>query len=79
MRTNTLKQKLTQGKTAFGAIVSGYSPETVELFGAISYDFVFIDCEHGAMALDQVENLVRAAESFGITPVARIPFGPPPM
>ena len=73
MRTNTLKQKLAQGKTAFGAIVSGYSPETVELFGAMGYDFVFIDGEHGPMSVDQVENMVRAAESFGITPVARIP------
>ena len=73
MRTNTLKQKLAQGKTAFGAIVSSYSPETVELFGAIGYDFAFIDCEHGPMSLDQVEHMVRAAESFGITPLARIP------
>jgi 4-hydroxy-2-oxoheptanedioate aldolase len=32
-----------------------------------------IDCEHGPMNLDQVEHMVRAAESFGITPIARIP------
>jgi 4-hydroxy-2-oxoheptanedioate aldolase len=32
-----------------------------------------IDCEHGPMNLDQVEHKVRAAEVFGITPIARIP------
>ncbi|MEC9309112.1 MAG: aldolase/citrate lyase family protein, partial [Chloroflexota bacterium] len=73
MRTNTTKAKLNDGKVVFGAIVSRYSPDQVELFGALNFDFVMIDCEHGPMNLDQVEHMVRAAESFGITPIARIP------
>ena len=73
MRTNTTKAKLAVGETVFGAIISRYSPDLVELFGAIGYDFVMIDCEHGPMDLDQVEHMVRAAEVFEITPIARIP------
>ncbi len=73
MRTNLAKEKLREGKFVLGPIVNEYSPGTVEMFGAIGYDFVMIDCEHGAMAVDQVENMVRAAEVFGITPIARIP------
>ncbi|MFH1140098.1 MAG: aldolase/citrate lyase family protein [Chloroflexota bacterium] len=73
MRTNNTKAKLSQGKVVFGAIVTEYSPATVELFGALGFDFVFIDCEHGPMSVDQVENMVRAAEVFGITPIARVP------
>ncbi len=73
MRTNTTKAKLAAGKVAFGGIVSGFSPETVELLGLIGFDFVFLDCEHGPMSLDQVEQMVRAAEVVGITPIARIP------
>ncbi len=73
MRTNTTKAKLAQGQTVFGAIISRFAPDLVELFGAIGYDFVMIDCEHGPMELDQVEHMVRAAEVFGITPIARIP------
>jgi len=73
VRTNTTKAKLSQGKVVFGAIVNEYSPSTVELFGALGFDFVFIDCEHGPMSVDQVENMVRAAEVFNITPIARIP------
>ena len=73
MRTNITKAKLLEGEVVFGAIIGENSPGTVELFGAIGYDFVMIDCEHGSMTLDQVENMVRAAEVFGITPLTRIP------
>ena len=73
MRNNTTKAKLAEGKVVFGAIISRYAPDLVELFGALDYDFVMIDCEHGPMDLDQVEHMVRAAEVFGITPIARIP------
>ena len=57
----------------FGAIIGHYAPDLVELLGAIGYDFVMIDCEHGPMDLDQVEHMVRAAEVFGITPITRVP------
>src|SRR5262249_52127272 len=67
------KGKLHEGKVVFGAIISRHAPDLVELFGAIGYDFVMIDCEHGRMSLDEVEHMVRAAEAFGITPIARIP------
>ena len=73
MRTNTTKAKLSEGKVVFGANINHYSPNMVELFGAIGYDFVLIDCEHGPMTVDQVENMVRAAEAFDITPIARTP------
>lgn len=73
MRTNTTKAKLAAGKVVFGAIIGRHAPDLVELFGAIGYDFVMIDCEHGPMSLDEVEHMVRAAEVFGITPITRIP------
>jgi 4-hydroxy-2-oxoheptanedioate aldolase len=73
MQTNMTKAKLAEGKVVFGAIIGRYAPDLVELFGAIGYDFVMIDCEHGPMNLDQVEHMVRAAEVFGITPITRIP------
>jgi 4-hydroxy-2-oxoheptanedioate aldolase len=73
MRTNTTKAKLAEGKVVFGAIISRFAPDQVELFGALGYDFVMIDCEHGPMSLDEVEHMVRAAEVFGVTPITRIP------
>jgi 2-keto-3-deoxy-L-rhamnonate aldolase RhmA len=73
MQTNKTKAKLAEGKVVFGAIINRYAPDLVELFGAIGYDFVMLDCEHGPMDLDQLEHMVRAAEVFGITPIARVP------
>ncbi|HWO73153.1 MAG TPA: aldolase/citrate lyase family protein [Dehalococcoidia bacterium] len=73
MRVNTTKQKLAEGKAVFGGIVGENAPSTIEVLGAIGYDFVMIDCEHGPMTLSEVEGLVRAAEAFGITPLARVP------
>jgi 4-hydroxy-2-oxoheptanedioate aldolase len=73
MQTNTTKAKLAEGKVVFGAIISRFAPDQIELFGALGYDFVMIDCEHGPMSLDEVEHMVRAAEVFGITPITRIP------
>jgi 2-keto-3-deoxy-L-rhamnonate aldolase RhmA len=73
MQTNTTKAKLAEGHVVFGAIISRYAPDLIELFGAIGYDFVMIDCEHGTMDFDHVEHMVRAAEVFGITPIARVP------
>ena len=61
MRTNATKVKLGEGKVVFGAIIARFAPDLVELFGAIGFDFVMIDCEHGPMDLDQVEHMVRAA------------------
>ena len=34
MRTNTTKAKLGEGDVVFGAIISRYAPDLVELFGA---------------------------------------------
>ena len=73
MRLNTTKAKLADGKIVFGGIIGGFAPDTVELLGAIGYDFVFLDCEHGSMSVDQLEHMVRAAEVFDITPIVRVP------
>jgi 4-hydroxy-2-oxoheptanedioate aldolase len=73
MRANTTRQKLASGGVAIGCIINEYAPVALELVGALDFDFVMIDCEHGSMGLGEVENLVRAAESFDITSLARVP------
>ena len=65
MRTNTTKARLAEGKVVFGAIISRHAPDLVELFGAIGYDFVMIDGEHGPMSLDDVEPRVEKALGGG--------------
>ena len=43
MRTNTLKQKLRDGKPAFGAMITFPSPPIVEMLGHMGFDWVLID------------------------------------
>ncbi len=74
MRVNTTKQKLADGATVIGVIINENAPASIELLARIGcFDFVMIDCEHGPMSLFDVENLVRACEGCGLTPLARVP------
>ena len=43
MRTNTLKQKLSTGQAAFGAMVSFPEPSVVEMLGYMGFDRVLIE------------------------------------
>ena len=72
MYKNTLKEKLAKGEKVAGVLIGDYCPTLVEIAGLLNFDYVMIDCEHGYMDVDQVANLLRAAECKGITPVVRV-------
>jgi 4-hydroxy-2-oxoheptanedioate aldolase len=71
MRTNTLKQKLRDGKPAFGVMITFPSPPVVEMLGYMGFDWVLIDNEHGSITIDTAEDMIRAAELSGIAPIVR--------
>ena len=73
MAQNVMKQKLLSGKPAFGVSVMFPSPHIVDIVGRLGFDWVLIDCEHGSISLESVELMVMAAESAGVTPIARPP------
>ncbi len=72
MRTNTMKRKMLDGGTTHGPFVGWPAPAIVELMGWAGFDFVVIDCEHGIMDYETSENMIRAAELSGTTPIVRI-------
>jgi 4-hydroxy-2-oxoheptanedioate aldolase len=71
MRTNTLKQKLRDGKPVFGAMITFPSPPIVEMLGHLGYDWVLIDNEHGSITIDTAEDMIRAGELTGVAPIVR--------
>jgi 4-hydroxy-2-oxoheptanedioate aldolase len=73
MRANTTKQKLREGGCVFGVFLGIPSPRLVELCGASGFDYVVIDAEHGPIDVAVCEDMVRAAEACGITPLVRVP------
>ena len=72
MNKNNLKQALQSGKTVFGPFLKLTDPAVVEIMGFAGFDFVIIDAEHGPISLQSDQNMLRAAESAGITPVVRV-------
>lgn len=72
MNKNTAKAKMLAGEPIVGAFITIPSPTAVEFAALGGFDFVLIDSEHGINDLETVENMVRAAETFGVVPMARV-------
>jgi|SRR5665648_20072 len=75
-KKNPVKQKIMNGETVFGIYIAIPSPMLVELAGYNGYDFVRIDISHMSTDLATIENMVRAAELSGVTPMIRIDNNP---
>jgi len=73
MRKSNIRDKVARGERAIGCCLNVNSPHLVELAGALGFDWIFIDCEHGSMTETDVEHMVRGAEAFGLTPIVRVP------
>lgn len=75
---NPLRRRLRAGETVFGARASTLAPAMVEVYGALGFDFVWLDFEHtGESALDApvFEHLSRAAAAADTSLVVRLPNG----
>ncbi len=60
-------------KTEIGIFMKTKDPAFVEAAGWAGLDFVILDMEHGPVGFETLENLIRAAECSGITPIVRLP------
>ena len=71
MTPNRMKRKLLASKPAFGVSIMIPSPHIVDIVGRLGFDWVLIDCEHGSIGIESVELMAMAAETAGVTPIAR--------
>ncbi len=79
---NGFRQALETDETLFGAACGTFSPTVIELLGAVGFDFVWLDFEHGGPSpYDSTvfEALTRAAETGGIELLVRLPEPNPPL
>jgi len=77
MLKNKTKEKLKSGQTAIGFRMDFASPYIVEVLGDVGFDFVYFDLEHGPMSEESCQEMIRATELAGLTPVVRVPTGDP--
>jgi 4-hydroxy-2-oxoheptanedioate aldolase len=72
LQLNNVKTKLKQGKTVVGSFLYIPSPKLAEFVGLCGFDFIVIDQEHGPIDIDRAEEMVRACELAGTTPLVRV-------
>ena len=72
MKENIVKSKILSGNAVLGVISNTSDPTIAEFCGFGGLDYYMIDCEHGAISISEVQNIVRACEVSGIVPMARI-------
>lgn len=73
MRHNSTKEKLKNGETVYGCFVRYPNAALIEVLGYCGWDFVVFDGEHGTIEPGDCEQMVRAAELQGVTPIVRVP------
>lgn len=77
MRHNSTKEKLKNGGTVYGCFTRYPNATLVEALGYWGWDFIVFDGEHGTIEVADCEQMVRAAELQGVTPIARVPANQP--
>jgi 4-hydroxy-2-oxoheptanedioate aldolase len=73
MRTNFVKEKIKAGEKICGIILTVPDFQTLEIMGNLGFDFVFIEGEHGAFSLKDIEETCITANALGMTVHARVP------
>lgn len=77
MLENTTRAKLAAGDAVFGCFIRYREPAFAEFVAMQGWDFIVFDAEHGTLEPRDVEDLCRAGELRGVTPIARVTTNQP--
>ncbi|ODU66582.1 MAG: hypothetical protein ABT05_04975 [Lautropia sp. SCN 66-9] len=67
-----LRQRMRQGDTLLGSFVFLPHPSVIEILAEAGLDFFILDHEHSPKSWETMENMVRAAEVYGLPVVVRV-------
>lgn len=79
-RRNDLRATVESGGVGLGVLDDLYSPEMVEIYGDLGFDFVWHDLEHAGPSPDDADalgDLLRAADAAGTELLVRVPSPDP--
>ncbi len=77
MRHNSTKEMIRNGEAVYGCFVRYPNAALIEVLGYCGWDFIVFDGEHGTIEPGDCEQMVRAAEIQGVTPIVRVPVNQP--
>lgn len=69
---NRIRKAIQEKGCAVGTFMELATPAIVENLSSCGLDYILIDTEHGTYDLKDVSDLIRAADSKGISPVVRV-------
>jgi 4-hydroxy-2-oxoheptanedioate aldolase len=72
MLENRTKAALASGQPVFGCFVRYAEPSLAEYVAMLGWDFLVFDGEHGMLQPGDLEDLCRASELRGVTPMIRV-------
>lgn len=74
--TNPARERLQNGELAIGiGLRQARTADIALAMKTCGFDWLFIDLEHGSMALDTAVQISTAALGIGISPIVRVPKG----
>ncbi|MCO5091693.1 aldolase/citrate lyase family protein [Bosea sp. (in: a-proteobacteria)] len=76
---NSLKQAIADNRRIKGVHFTYPALAAMEILAAGGIDYIYIDGEHGAFTISDIEAACIAAERHGVTPIARVPDGTAPV
>lgn len=77
MNENLIKHRLARGETVTGCFVRYPSATLAEFVAMSGWDFLVFDAEHGSLQPRDLEDLSRACELHGVTPIVRVTTNDP--
>src|SRR5438046_3436331 len=70
---NHALRQLRAGKLAIGlGLRQARTVDIAQIAKTCGYDWLFIDCEHNSMDLDNAAQIAAASLAVGVTPIARV-------
>jgi 4-hydroxy-2-oxoheptanedioate aldolase len=70
--TTSLKHRLAAGEAVFGPWCALPTGSAMNVTASAGFDFVIIDLEHGPASFEATEEMIRAAQSEGVSPLVRL-------
>ncbi|KAF0957987.1 HpcH/HpaI aldolase family protein [Rhodococcus sp. T7] len=71
-RAREFESIIADGGQPVGAFVTSVDPSSTLIYGALGYDWVLIDREHGMIDIPAMVAHLRTAEAYGLVPFVRV-------
>lgn len=71
IRENPAKARLQQGQ-AVSVISGNMTSEIIDSLGPLGFDGVWIECEHGPVSWEQISDMTRACDLWGLSSITRV-------